>query len=616
MADTAFDIGQLSAKHTAPETTRRTRRRHWAEFRLRAYGIFAILLAAAALIVLIYTIITKAIGVTNEYYLSLDVPITVSEQDEARINDPNPRLMPNLNKIVRAELHTAVGAEGLDRRSRRSLNALLSVDAGLELGGAVKANPDLIGGSYHYEALLDDQVQLYFKGDFGRLRDAGTNGALTLTPGESESQVVIEARSDSFSEVRELMQDDRAREARNARRNGDDQARAFRETEAAIADTTNAEELAQLEASLATFQAERDRFYGIADTALREATDMQAVFGMRTDDPSLFIRVNRGWIKVTELGRERMVGEILDPLTGLGQVADGDWTALVMPTPEDNRNLNDRQLLWLENFKREDRLVVHTNTRLLTSSDSSSAELAGIWGALVGSFWTMMVTFLLVFPLGVMASIYLEEFAPKNKLTEFIEININNLAAVPSIVFGLLGLTVLLSGVSLFGVDLFDGLLKAFAEDPRSTPLAGGVVLALMSLPTIIIAARASIKAVPPSIRDAALGLGASKLQTSTHHVLPLAMPGILTGSIIAMAQALGETAPLIIIGMNSFIQDPPGDPLDKANVLPSLIYLWNNNSERLFDGKTAVAITVLLLFLILMNALAVVLRKRFERRW
>ena len=250
------------------------------------------------------------------------------------------------------------------------------------------------------------------------------------------------------------------------------------------------------------------------------------------------------------------------------------------------------------------------------SSDSSNAELAGIWGALVGSFWTMMVTFALAFPVGVMASIYLEEFAPKNRVTDFIEVNINNLAAVPSIVFGLLGLTVLLSGVKLFGYDLFDGLLKAIAEDPRSTPLAGGVVLALMSLPTIIIAARASIKAVPPSIRDAALGLGASKLQTSTHHVLPLAMPGILTGSIIAMAQALGETAPLIIIGMNSFIQDPPGGPLDKANVLPSLIYLWNNNSERLFDGKTAVAISVLLIFLILMNALAVVLRKRFERRW
>ncbi|MEM7670535.1 MAG: ABC transporter permease subunit, partial [Pseudomonadota bacterium] len=197
-----------------------------------------------------------------------------------------------------------------------------------------------------------------------------------------------------------------------------------------------------------------------------------------------------------------------------------------------------------------------------------------------------------------------------------IEVNINNLAAVPSIVFGLFGITVLISGVQLFGVDLFDGLLKNIVDDPRSTPLAGGFVLALMSLPTIIIAGRASIRAVPPSIRDAALGIGASRLQTSAHHVMPLAMPGILTGSIIAMAQALGETAPLIIIGMNSFIQEAPANPVEKGNVLPSLIYLWNNNSERLFDGKTALAIIVLLLFLIAMNALAVLLRRRFERRW
>ncbi|MEM9737400.1 MAG: phosphate ABC transporter permease PstA, partial [Pseudomonadota bacterium] len=284
--------------------------------------------------------------------------------------------------------------------------------------------------------------------------------------------------------------------------------------------------------------------------------------------------------------------------------------------PEATRNLSDQQIVWVETFRRSGRLVQEFNARLLTQSDSSNAELAGIWGAMVGSFWTMIVTFVLAFPIGVMASIYLEEFAPKNRLTDFIEVNINNLAAVPSIVFGLFGITVLISGVQLFGGQLFDGLLKAIIEDPRSTPLAGGFVLALMSLPTIIIAGRASIRAVPPSIRDAALGVGASKLQTATHHVLPLAMPGILTGSIIAMAQALGETAPLIIIGMNSFIQEAPGSPADKGNVLPSLIYLWNNNSERLYDGKTAAAIVVLLIFLIAMNALAVLLRKRFERRW
>jgi len=212
----------------------------------------------------------------------------------------------------------------------------------------------------------------------------------------------------------------------------------------------------------------------------------------------------------------------------------------------------------------------------------------------------MLVTFSLAFPLGVMAAIYLEEFAPKNRFTDFVEVNINNLAAVPSIVFGLLGLAVFLG---FFGV-------------PRSSPLAGGIVLALMTLPTIIIAARASIRAVPPSIRDAALGLGASRLQTAFHHVLPLAMPGILTGTIIGMAQALGETAPLIMIGMVAFIVDIPTGITDSATVLPVQVFRWSDFPERAFEARTAAAICVLLVFLIVMNAIAVFLRKRFERRW
>ncbi|MEO0912629.1 MAG: phosphate ABC transporter permease PstA, partial [Pseudomonadota bacterium] len=240
------------------------------------------------------------------------------------------------------------------------------------------------------------------------------------------------------------------------------------------------------------------------------------------------------------------------------------------------------------------------NGRFFSAGDSREPELAGIWGAAVGTFWTMLVTFALAFPVGVLAAIYLEEFAPKNRLTDFIEVNINNLAAVPSIVFGLLGLAVFLS---FFGV-------------PRSSPLAGGIVLALMTLPTIIIASRASIRAVPPSIRDAALGLGASKLQTSFHHVLPLAMPGILTGTIIGMAQALGETAPLIMIGMVAFIVDIPTGITDSATVLPVQVFRWSDFPERAFEARTAAAICVLLIFLVVMNALAVFLRKRFERRW
>ncbi|MDF1737401.1 MAG: phosphate ABC transporter permease PstA [Minwuia sp.] len=212
----------------------------------------------------------------------------------------------------------------------------------------------------------------------------------------------------------------------------------------------------------------------------------------------------------------------------------------------------------------------------------------------------MLVTLLLAFPLGVTTAVYLEEFAPKNKWTDLIEVNINNLAAVPSIIFGLLGLAVFLNIIGL----------------PRSAPLAGGVVLALMTLPTIIIAGRAALKAVPPSIREAALGVGASRLQTVTHHVLPLAMPGMLTGSIIGMAQALGETAPLLMIGMVAFIVDLPSGPLDPATVLPVQVYIWADSPERAFVERTSAGIIVLLLFLVVMNLSAVMLRKRFERRW
>ncbi len=269
-------------------------------------------------------------------------------------------------------------------------------------------------------------------------------------------------------------------------------------------------------------------------------------------------------------------------------------------TPEDERPLKDREVAWYERLAADGRIEANFNTTLFSAGASREAEQAGIWGAIVGSFWTMLVTLLLSFPVGVSAAIYLEEFAPKNRWTDLIEVNINNLAAVPSIVFGLLGLAVFLN---------FFGL-------PRSAPLVGGIVLALMTLPTIIIATRAALKAVPPSIREAALGVGASQVQTVTHHVLPLALPGILTGTIIGMAQALGETAPLLMIGMVAFIVDIPGGPLSASTVLPVQIFLWSDLPERAFAERTGAAIIVLLGFLVIMNLLAVLLRKKFERRW
>lgn len=268
--------------------------------------------------------------------------------------------------------------------------------------------------------------------------------------------------------------------------------------------------------------------------------------------------------------------------------------------PEAERVVPDSQIAWLDALAEKGQVKSTLNTTFLSAGDSREPEQAGILGALMGSIFTMLVTVLLALPLGVMSAIYLEEFAPKNRLTEIIEVNINNLAAVPSIVFGLLGLAVLLG---VFGL-------------PRSAPLVGGMVLALMTLPTIIIATRAALKAVPPSIREAAYGIGASPLQVVTHHVLPLATPGIMTGAIIGLARALGESAPLLMIGMVAFIVDVPHGPSDPATVLPVQIYLWADSPERAFVEKTSAGIMVLLAFLISMNAIAIFVRRRFERRW
>ncbi len=283
-------------------------------------------------------------------------------------------------------------------------------------------------------------------------------------------------------------------------------------------------------------------------------------------------------------------------------LADDDVDVYVKSAQDDRleSRLSDNQKSWIESLEAQDRVELQWNQSLFTHGDSREPELAGIWGAVTGSFFTMLVTLILSFPIGVAAAIYLEEFAPKNKFTDFIEVNINNLAAVPSIIFGLLGLAVI---IGLFGL-------------PRSVPVVGGIVLTLMTLPTIIISSRAAIKAVPPSIREAAMGLGASKMQVVLHHVLPLALPGMLTGAIIGMAQALGETAPLLMIGMVAFIVDVPGGPLDPSTVLPVQIYLWADSPEQSFVALTSAAIMVLLSFLIAMNTLAVFLRKRLERRW
>ena len=315
----------------------------------------------------------------------------------------------------------------------------------------------------------------------------------------------------------------------------------------------------------------------------------------------LFSRSSEFYIRDYTLKNLNDIGTIVNITIPASSLVDQYLKGKIdISVDEGNRPISDMQVSWV-NFMLENKMIKREfNINFFSSGDSRNSEEAGILGAIVGSFLVLVVTIIASFPLGVMSAIYLEEFAPKNRITNLIEVNINNLAAVPSIVFGLLGLAIFLN---------FFGL-------PRSSPLAGGLVLALMTLPTIIISSRVAIKSVPPSIREAAMGLGASKMQSVFHHVIPLAVPGILTGTIIGMARALGETAPLLMMGMVAFIVDVPQGVTDPSTVLPAQIFLWSDQPERGFEEKTAAATIVLLGFLLTMNAFAVFLRYKYERKW
>jgi phosphate transport system permease protein len=324
----------------------------------------------------------------------------------------------------------------------------------------------------------------------------------------------------------------------------------------------------------------------------------------RSDKRQLYQLVSSGaayQLRKMVMKDRTIIGKILS----IWVPADDDVDMLIKghlerPTESGDGRISAKKLAWIDQLSADQKIRKQFNKAFFSAGDSREPELAGIWGAACGSFFTLIITLILSFPIGVASAIYLQEFAPKNRWTDLIEVNINNLAAVPSIVFGLLGLAVFLNAFGL----------------PRSAPLVGGLVLTLMTLPTIIIASRAALQAVPPSIRDAALGVGASKMQMIWHHVFPLALPGMLTGTIIGMARALGETAPLLMIGMVAFIVDVPQGFTDPSTALPVQIYLWADSPERAFMERTSAATLALLAFLIAMNGLAVVLRRKFEKRW
>ncbi len=566
--------------HTGEAAKKRMKKRHNAEKRLRAYGIIAISLAALALVALLYNVFARAVSVRTEHYITVAADISKDENDFLKV----------VKTAAREAFPFASG-----RTQKREVYGLFSDGAADDMRDAAEAGTLEAGSGIQRRFLLSDSVDLYLRGVFGTLEEREPEGALTLS--EDGKTVLLQSTAADFNDALGLVKAGLAQQSERLRREAERQSAGI-ETLTARLPSLEGPELDDTKAQIEGFKAKRAQLSGQAD-ALDATIMAQGGERLKLTNrmPSFFVRSNDGILKLTEVSSTTALGKPLIPLSG---TAAGAWSLLSLDRPEIGRPVKDFQVALVEDLRAKDRIEEVTNWRFFTSSDSTQPEIAGIYGALIGSMWTMLVTFSLAFPIGVMAAIYLEEFAPRNRWTDFIEVNINNLAAVPSIVFGLLGLAVFLH---FFGV-------------PRSSPLAGGLVLALMTLPTIIIASRASIRAVPPSIRSAALGLGASKVQTTFHHVLPLAMPGILTGTIIGMAQALGETAPLLMIGMVAFITAVPEGITDSATVLPVQVFNWANASERAFDMRTAAAIAVLLGFLVVMNMIAIILRKRFERRW
>lgn len=588
----------VSSVHTTNEAAQRVRARALADRRLRLYGLLAIGFAVAMLFLLLWSVFGRAANTLTEHYAAIEMEITKDAVDPENTDDPEIMARADFTGMVKERLKELYPSAA-GRRQRSQLYGLISDGAADDLRSAARAGELSFDESKSYPMLFSDDVELYLGGRYGKLETIPAAGALSILTEGNKAKLFVGASS-AFRDVTADIKIALRNESDRLRRQADRQDRGVRVTEQRLENLQGAEAEAarnQIEA----FAARRDLFLSQAvelDQKILAASSESLALSPQIS--SYFVKANGGTFKLDAVSATDATATVLIPPESDDEIPASEWSLKRMESPEAGRKISDLQIAIVEDLRRQGKVSEEANWRFLSKGDSREAELAGIKGAVVGSLWTMLVTFFLAFPTGVLAAIYLEEFAPKNRLTDFIEVNINNLAAVPSIVFGLLGLAVF---VTFFGV-------------PRSTPLAGGIVLALMTLPTIVIASRAALRAVPPSIRDAAMGLGASRVQTVFHHVLPLAMPGILTGSIIGMAQALGETAPLLLIGMVAFITSVPEGVTDSATVLPVQVFIWANQSEQAFDYRTAAAIVVLLGFLIIMNLIAIVLRKRFERRW
>ena len=548
----------------------------------------AITLAVAFLFLLVGSIIIQSVPAMTTWRMTLQVEL------ERDLVDPRGDM--SEASLRRGGYSTAIQnalrAQFPDMESRQELRELFGLYSAVNaarLLNRVVENPSLVGQTVAFTLPIDDGADLYLQGATVTESTRPGPAPLRIMRGDDRA-VTLSADAPVFDAFVDDVRDVARARARELEQRAD-------RAEAAMADTIDRDIRAiyESEARRARNQAEQ----------LLERLDEGAAVVLDPQIPSLLIKAGGEVIRVTQISADRTGAEgetVISAAAPAGQVSD--WTLWTLETPQAGRLISDRQIVMADALRERGLVTSGFNTELFTYADSREPEIAGVLGALIGSVLTMFVTMLLAVPIGVGAAIYLEEFAPKNRITDFIEVNINNLAAVPSIVFGLLGLAVF---INTFGM-------------PRSAPLVGGVVLALMTLPTVIISSRAALKAVPPSIREAALGVGASKTQAVFHHVLPLAAPGILTGSIIGLAQALGETAPLLMIGMVAFIADAPTLGLsgftEPSTVMPVQIFLWSSAAERAFEARTAAAILVLLVLMVSLNAVAIYLRRRFERRW
>ncbi len=641
----------------------RIRRRRREEARFQLYGRLAVLTALAALAVLVVSIALTARTAFWQNRVTLDVTLAESAVDPSGKRDPEEIrfsgdvIGPTYEALGR--VLAAGGTSPLPQRFAPDVEALVTDLATTPLLKQVVADPGLIGKTIRIRVPINDDIDLYLKGaGFKAQRMRGdaaatliltapdTGGAAVRIPpappeaaesgepgeepglpagvapepsaitgatvpnvaGEAEGRAIILFEGDA---LRNFMGQLRAEIAREI---------AIREQE-----TGRLDQLVTAGTGGGTGVGTEAERLGIAariellrqESALLQAgIDPAASAGSNTlalgdDRPSLMIGLRGGVVKAERVSETRIEGIIVKPFTDApaldAAVETGEYWLLTIALPQNQRKLSDATIVYAGALRDQGIIKAGFNTGFFTRADSREPELAGILAGLIGSFFTILVCMVAAAPLAIGAAIYLEEFAPKNRVTDFIEVNINNLAAVPAIVYGLLGAAVFLD---------FLGRRVGIPNLAPGLPLVAGLVLALRTLPTIIIASRAALKSVPPSIREAALGIGASKMQAVFHHVLPLAAPGVLTGAIIGMAGALGESAPLILIGMQAFVSQAPTGIDSGATVLPVLIYSWSDHPERAFAPLTSATIIVLLVFLVLMNGLAAFVRRRFERRW